>query len=34
MKVSDIQQQTVNAMAIPASPPQKQKGSKFEDWSF
>jgi len=34
MKVSDIQQQTVNAMAIPASPPPKQKGSKFEDWSF
>jgi replicative DNA helicase len=34
MKVSDIQQQTVNAMAIPSSPPQKQKGSKFEDWSF
>ena len=34
MKVSDIQQQTVNPMAIPSSPPPKQKGSKFEDWSF
>ena len=34
MKVSDIQQQTVNAMAIPSTPPPKQKGSKFEDWSF
>lgn len=33
MKVSDIQQQTTNAIAIPSSPP-KQKGSKFEDWSF
>jgi hypothetical protein len=34
MKVSDIQQQHTNLVAIPAAPPQKQKGQKFEDWNF
>ena len=33
MKVSDIQQQHTNLIAIPAAPP-KQKGQKFEDWNF
>lgn len=34
MKVSDIQQQHTNLVAIPAAPPPKQKGQKFEDWNF
>lgn len=34
MKLSDIQQQAVNAMVIPSAPQQKQKGTKFDDWSF
>jgi len=34
MKVSDIQQQHTNLVAIPAAPQPKQKGQKFEDWNF
>jgi predicted ATP-dependent serine protease len=34
MKVSDIQQQHTNLVAIPAAPPPKQKSQKFEDWNF
>ena len=34
MKLADIKQQHTNIVAIPAAPPPKQKGSKFEDWSF
>jgi replicative DNA helicase len=35
MKVSDIQQQHTNLIAISSTPPQqKQKSQKFEDWNF